>query len=492
MHRPFLVFTFLIAGLSAAPATAQDKTPEKIPHEWLLPKSGSMKQTPIIFVSPRTPAEWSQLRGFWTPTTETAINPITGENEKRPVVKVKMPLGLTEAPPVPLENPLTVERWDLGRKLYFDPILSADATMACASCHSPKKGFTDQSAVSVGIGGQKGGMSAPTVINSAYNPRQFWDGRAASLEEQAQGPVGNPVEMHDAKGGDAWESAVKRLRANPDYVKAFLVAYGTVPTRDAAAKAIASYERTVLSGNSIHDRAEQAMRVRVSDEETGKFVFSAKDYEKVLVEAIKNGDQAALAALKFDPKGDVKIDVLAKKIDDGRALFFGKARCSLCHVGQNFSDGSFHNLGVGIKDGKITLDNLGRFAQLPTGHKNPEFVGAFKTPPLRALPSTGPYMHDGSEKTLEEVVDYYDRGGNANEYLSPKMRDVDAERAYLKSKAIGTKYTGPEVKLFDGTPIVPFQLKLTPQEKASLVLFLRSLEGEVDPLVMDPKMPALR
>lgn len=484
---PAFIFVGIASLASVSNAVAQDKDS----FDWLLPKPGAARQTPIVFVSPKTPAEWSQLKTFWTPTTAEIVNPTTGQKESRKVVKVKLPLGLTEAPPVPLENPMTAERWELGRKLYFDPILSADKTVSCASCHDPKLGFTDQMPVSVGIGGLKGGMSAPTVINSAYNARQFWDGRAASLEEQAQGPVGNPIEMFDGKG-DAWNSAVKRLRNDPAYVKAFETAFGHAPTRDAAAKAIAAYERTVLSGNSIHDRAEQAMRVRVTEDESGAYVLQPKDYEKVLKEAFAKGDKTALAALKLDPAKDAdKAAAVAKQIDDGRIMFFGKARCSLCHVGQNFSDGGFHNLGVGAKDNKLSVDALGRFAQLPTGHKNPEFIGAFKTPPLRSLTSTGPYMHDGSEKTLEEVVDFYDRGGNANAFLSPKMRDLDAEAGYVRSKAAGTKFEGREVKMIDGTPIAPMTLRLTPQEKAALVLFLRSLEGEVDPLVGDPRAPVL-
>ncbi len=111
---------------------------------------------------------------------------------------------------------------------------------------------------------------------------------------------------------------------------------------------------------------------------------------------------------------------MAQSLNDGRALFFGKARCNSCHVGDNFTDNQFHNLGVGVKDGQLPADTLGRFATLPTGHKNPELIGAFKTPTLRHLLGTAPYMHNGSERTLEEVVEFYDRGGNANEFLDPE------------------------------------------------------------------------
>lgn len=459
--------------------------------EWQLPSSKKRlpfeKEIPIVFVNARSP-EWSKLTTYWTSTKEQAVHPISGAKVERTVVKLKLPLGLSLSPPVPLENAMTVQRWELGRKLYFDPILSSDGAVSCASCHEPTKGFTDQSATSVGIGGARGGMNAPTVMNSAYNPLQFWDGRALSLEHQAQGPVMNTAEMCiDEK--HAWPDAVKRIRKNTQYVKLFHEAFGTEPTRDAVAMAIATYERTVINGNSIHDRAEAAMRARVTDEEGSDFTLKPQDYAKVLKEAVAAKDTKALAALQLDAAKDVaKLDKVAEQINQGRTLFFGKARCSLCHVGEHFTDGGFHNLGVGLKEGKITEETLGRYAQLPLGHKNPELVAAFKTPMLRGLVSTAPYMHDGSEKTLEEVVNLYDRGGNVNEFLSPKMRDLAAEQAYLQSQISGTPYKGPKVFLFgeDKKPIVPFELKLTDAEKAALVMFMRALEGEVDPIVMGP------
>jgi cytochrome c peroxidase len=470
--------------LVSSVAVAQDKAT----FEWQLPKSGSVRQTPILFVSPNQVAEWKKLKTYWTPDTATGEDPETGLAVKKNVVKVKLPLGLGVAPVPPPENAMTVERWELGRKLYFDPILSSDQTVACVSCHSPKFGFADSGAVSIGIGGRKGGVSAPTVANAAFNVLQFWDGRAQSLEAQAQGPVGNDAEMFDGQG-HPWHTAIGRIRKNPDYVKAFLLAYGTEPTQDAAAKAIATYERTVLTGNSIHDRAEQAMKQRVTDEESGKFEFVAKDYEKVLAEAFEQGDKNALAALQLSDKA--KIGEVARRINEGRALFFGKARCSLCHVGQNFSDSEFHNLGVGARDGKLPPESYGRFERLPLGHKNPDFLGAFKTPTLRGLVKTAPYMHDGSEKTLEEVIELYNRGGNVNPFLSPKMRDLEAEKAYRRAKAGGEPYKGREAKVLDGKVIVPFTLNLSAEEKGALVLFLRSLQGEVDALVSDPRIPAV-
>ena len=179
------------------------------------------------------------------------------------------------------------------------------------SCHDPRRGYTDQSPVSVGIGGQKGGISAPTVLNTGYNAFQFWDGRARSLEDQAQGPVGNAIEMFDGKG-HAWYKSIARVREKGDYTSRFKKAFGTLPTRDAIAKAIATYERTVLSGDALVDRAEFAARVRAS-EEGGDFNPKAEDFALVLKAALKKQDQA-LKLLNVDVAKD--LDAVAAKPGD--------------------------------------------------------------------------------------------------------------------------------------------------------------------------------
>lgn len=489
-----LVLAMNLLGPAPTPSRAGESAPDLRSLDWQLPRSRAMlpftQQRPIQFVSMQNLAEWQELKGYWNPTTEEAADPVTGAKVKRPVVKIKVPLGLSGGPKVPAENELTVARWELGRDLYFDRILSTDSTISCASCHEPRFGFTDQMPVSTGVKGQKGGVNAPSVMNAAYNFFQFWDGRAGTLEDQAQGPVANPVEMFiERKGDHAWNSAVQRVRKKGDYTKRFLLAYGTEPTRDTIAKAIACYERTVLNGNSIHDRADLAMKIRVAEEGSTNVKLLPQDYEGVLKEAQAKKDTVALEALGLDAKtGAAKLKDVAAKLKQGRDLFFGKARCTLCHVGDNFTDGQFHNLGVGAKEGIIPAGHLGRYGALPLGHKDAAAVGAFKTPHLRGLLGTAPYMHDGSDDTLEKVIDFYDRGGNANEYLDPKMRDLEAERAYVLSKRGGPAYNGPKVTLCgpDQKPIVPFPLKLTAPEKTALVLFLRSLQGEVDPLVASP------
>ncbi len=301
------------------------------------------------------------------------------------------PLGL---PPIiwPEENPYTPEKRDLGWLLYFDTRLSSDGTVSCATCHDPAKAFTDRSPVSTGINKQKGGRSAPTVINRAYSLAQFWDGRAASLEEQAKGPIANPLEMTSQKKADeAHKACVECLRAIPGYIKRFDKVFGTKElTIDHVAQAIATFERTVLSGNAPYDRYEA-------------------------------GDKNAMTPAQVR----------------GRTVFFERAKCDRCHIGFNFTDGSYENIGIGMDRPK---PDLGRYNV--TGRE--EDKGAFKTPTLREIEHTAPYMHDGSLKMLEEVVEHYDKGGIKNPWLNKRMEP----------------------------------LKLTPQEKADMVAFLKALSGE--------------
>jgi cytochrome c peroxidase len=486
-----------LLGLAAAAGPLAAAEPQKPdPHEHLLPNNALRTpfkdEVPILFLSRnQNAAEWDRLPAFWNESAQDAVDPITGAKIARRAITIKVPLGLTAGPPVPAENPMTLAKWELGKRLYYDPILSSNAKVSCATCHDPGKGFTDQRQTSFGINDTLGPINAPTVINAAYNRLQFWDGRGMSLEDQSQGPVGNAKEMFGG-GGDAWEAAVRRIRANPEYVTAFQKVFGHAPTRDAAAKAIATYERTVLSGNSIHDRAEVLMRKRVAEEETGKYELKAEDYAAAVKAAFQSKDANALAALgATEPAG---ADALGAKLALGRTLFFGKARCSNCHVGDTFTDHQFHNLGVGATDGALAPDDLGRYAQLPIGHKDPGQVGAYKTPGLRALLGTQPYMHSGDEKNLEAVIDFYDRGGNVNPFLDPKMRDVDAEAAYLKARAAGQP-VDPKVKTYgdDKRPVIPFKLNLSADEKAALVLFLRALQGDpLDPIVADPKKYATK
>lgn len=307
----------------------------------------------------------------------------------------KVPLGLYAPPMVPEDNPMTVDKVALGYLLYFDKRLSNDDTVSCATCHNPATGWTDRSPVSTGIKGQQGTRSAPTVVNAAYMFSQFWDGRAASLEEQALGPIINPVEM----GQPDHSFMVNKLEKIHGYEPQFQKVFGEGVTKENVSKAIAAFERTILAANSRYDRYSQ-------------------------------GDKSALNA------SEVR----------GMDLFFGKANCSRCHAGPNFSDSQFHNLGVGIAAPK---PDLGRYEQTKVERDK----GAFKTPTVRDITKTAPYMHDGSEKTLKEVVEFYDRGGNKNPQLDPL--------------------------------IVP--LNLTAQEQADLIAYMKALDSDPYPIVPEPK-----
>ncbi|MDP1948435.1 MAG: cytochrome c peroxidase [Nitrospirota bacterium] len=272
--------------------------------------------------------------------------------------RLQIPLGLEEsALVIPADNPLTREKIELGRLLFFDKRLSKDNTIACASCHLPRLAFTDGRRVSTGIRGLKGDRSAPTSINRVFSQAQFWDGRAASLEEQSIGPFINPVE-HGFLNHD---EMVEKMKKIPGYRTLFKDVFGTDITIDAVGKAIASFQRTMLSGNSPADR--------------------------------------------FDLGQDEK--AISPEAQRGLELFRGKARCTRCHSGFNFTDEKFHNLGIGWDDNTV---DLGRYMIT----KDPDDTGAFKTPTLREIAQTAPYMHDGRFKTLEDVVSFYNQGGIKN------------------------------------------------------------------------------
>lgn len=318
-------------------------------------------------------------------------------------IEIAAPLGLPSVP-IPADNPPTVETIALGRRLFYDPMLSVDNTIACASCHSPEAGFADPRRFSVGVSGKVGGRNAPIVFNAAYNSTQFWDGRAPSLEKQAEGPVQNPLEM-----AHTLEGVERKLMADQTYREEFKKAFGAdLITYEMVEKAIASFERTVLSGNSPFDR----------------YLYGSD--KKALAAPARRGLE-----LFRDPK---------------------KGNCTVCHtIGEKhalFTDNKFHNLGVGVSGGELT--DLGRYEVT----KNEADKGAFKTPTLRNISLTAPYMHDGSLKTLKDVIDFYIGGGNSNSHLDKDIHALDF---------------------------------LTGQERADLLAFLESLTGEMPPNVGPPQ-----
>jgi cytochrome c peroxidase len=301
-----------------------------------------------------------------------------------------LPLGLQAgAAYVPDNNPMSQAKIDLGRKLYFDARLSKDGTISCATCHAPEKGFSDGRPTSLGIGSQTGARNAPTVMNRLFSKEQFWDGRAADLETQALGPVQNPIEM-----GHTLEGMISNVGKIQGYDAEFQTAFGSPGINaDRVGMAIATYERTVLAGNSPYDRYQAGETTALT--------------------------QSAVRGMNL--------------FNDAQ-----KANCVTCHAGFNFTDESYHNIGVGMD--KPNPD-WGRFSVT----KNDFDKGAFKTPTLRNVTQSSPYMHDGSDATLLDVVKFYDRGGLKNQWLSKEIKP----------------------------------LNLTDQDRADLVAFLEALTGEV-------------
>ena len=321
-------------------------------------------------------------------------------------------------------NPLTRAKIELGRQLYFDTRLSADSTVSCASCHDPAMGYTAHTATGVGIRGQKGGRNSPVSFNRILSGPQFWDGRADSLEAQAVGPIQNPIEM-----GFTHEGVVKRLGEIPVYKKQFEKIFGEL-TIDRVGQAIAAFERVLVTAPSPYDYGEQLR------------AFAGLDEDDI-------AEDPELAAKYKAAKEAAEAHPMSESAKRGRDIFFTeKGNCTACHVGANLADEKYHNLGIGMD--KENPD-LGRFVVT----KDEKDTGAFKTPTVRNVALTAPYMHDGSVATLEEVVDWYDKGGHPNPHLSDKIRP----------------------------------LKLTAEEKADLVEFMKACTGPT-PTVETSRLPA--
>ena len=330
------------------------------------------------------------------PITLAQIDEWLADPKNSRVLEPVLPLGLSQGAGqiTGLDaNPLTRAKIELGRQLYFDTRLSADSTVSCASCHDPSMAYTAHTKTGIGIRGQAGGRNSPVSFNRILSGKQFWDGRVDSLEAQAVGPIQNPIEM-----GFTHEGVVKRLSENPVYKKQFDAIFGEL-TIDRVGQAIAAFERSIVTAPAPYDYYEQLLPFTKMDEED-----IADDEE--LAAKFKAAKQAAEAW---------PMNESAKR---GRDLFFGKANCTACHVGANLADEKYHNLGVGMD--KVEPD-LGRFAVT----KDEADRGAFKTPTVRNAALTAPYMHDGSVATLEEVVDWYDRGGHPNPTLSDKIKPLN-------------------------------------------------------------------
>jgi cytochrome c peroxidase len=332
--------------------------------------------------------------------------------------QVGAPVAMTRAV-IPADNPQTPEKISLGQKLFFDRRLSVNGTVSCSTCHDPALAFTDRKPTSVGVEGRVGQRNAPTVLNALYNKTQFWDGRVNTLEEQAALPIVNSVEM----GHPNLDAAVAQIAAVEEYQQAFRVVFGRPPNGADLVRAIASYERTQLSFDSPFDH------------------FIA-------------GDKNA-------------IDDSAKR---GWELFNNQARCNKCHAltdttrdVTNLIDNDFHNIGVLIVQHKVVplarqaeeliktgdtpaidqaaiqtdMSALGRFL---VTKKEPD-IASFKTPNIRNVLVTGPYFHDGSQETLWDVMDHYNKGaGLQDPYLDQDIQplaltesDIDDLVAFMAS-----------------------------------------------------------
>lgn len=329
------------------------------------------------------------------------------------------------------DNLMTRAKIELGRQLYFDTRLCADNTVSCASCHDPDEGYAKHTQFGVGIGGQKGGRNSPVSFNRILSGAQFWDGRAASLEAQAIGPIANPIEM-----GNTHEKAAETIKGIAGYEMQFKVIFGDEGvTIDNIGRAIATFERAIVTGPSPFDYYEAVrpfLAMKPADLESLK-EDDAESYAKY---------QAAKAAAEAHPMSASAIR--------GRDLFFSeRVACTACHVGANLTDEKYHNLGVGFGDG-IDKPDLGRFEV----SKDEKDKGAFKTPTVRNVALSAPYMHDGGLKTLEEVVEHYNKGGHANQWLSTKIKKLD----------------------------------LKPEEKADLVEFMKACTGDF-PKVERERLP---
>jgi cytochrome c peroxidase len=436
-----------------AKSAGDDKPPPKdpvLPIGWLDARPATL-QAPVAiqFVHQTDGDEWTRLPTFWnpppTPEQKTAgvfLSPLTAAwlAQMNNGVKIKTPAGLDNPRDfLPPANPPTLGQWRLGKRLFYDKTWLSDRGESCASCHDPHTAFADNAHDHFGV-------NTPTLVNCVFNRRQFWDGRVETLEEVVQ----RTVEDETAPAQEpppfrhVWSGGGGRLRANAGYRQPFLNVFGQAATQDAVGKALATYLRTLLAADSVHDRALAEQAAQHGPE------LKAEHYQKAL-------NEADLKKLGFEEK--TKADA-AKRIYQGYRLFYDlearKTGCAVCHKrgekGNEFTDGKFHNLGVAFKAFEPGQEP-GRFSSLPLGLKDRTLIGAYKTPTLRGLSRTAPYFHDGSAATLAEAVRFHADGGQWNDYLDAELRARD----------------------------------LPDQELADLVLFLRALDGEdVDKAVGPP------
>lgn len=355
------------------------------------------------------------------PVTLAEIRRWLADPKNHVVLEPVLPFGLSDGQSSIVglkENPLTRAKIELGRQLYFDTRLSVDNTVSCASCHHPEEGFSRHTRFGIGVKGQQGNRNSPVSYNRILSGPQFWDGRAASLEEQAIGPIANPIEM-----GNTHENCVATLKKIPGYVAQFDAVFGRNGlTIENVGKAIAAFERCLVTGPSPFDYAEKL-----------------RPFERLSADELNDlkQDDPELYQRYVELSAKAKEFPMSASARRGRELFFSeRVNCTACHVGPNLTDEKYHNLGVGMD---ASQPDWGRYAVT----KEEKDKGAFKTPTIRNVALSAPYMHDGSQKTLLEVVEHYAKGGIPNPWLSDKIKKID----------------------------------LTPQEKQDLVAFMEACTG---------------
>ena len=362
------------------------------------------QQTPRDKVKLGDPALTSGISGTGALTVEE-IKSWLADERNHLVLSPSLPLGLSVGEKqlyIPEDNPMTRAKIELGRQLYFDRRLSVNNTVSCADCHHPDDSYGRGTRFGVGINGQMGGRNSPVSFNRILSKAQFWDGRAGSLEEQAIGPIANPIEM-----GNTHQNAVKTLMAIEGYRLQFEEIFEDGTTIQNVGKAIATFERTLVTLPSAYDLYEPVLSLRKAFGEDLDDLEALKEDDPVLFENYTS----KLKQSQSNP--------MSESARRGREIFFTtKGRCSACHVGANLADEKYHNLGVGMEADE---PDLGRFAVT----KQQVDRGAFKTPTIRNVTLTGPYMHDGSMETLEEVVEWYAKGGFPNPTLSKDVKKLD-------------------------------------------------------------------
>jgi cytochrome c peroxidase len=421
-------------------------------YSWLEP--AKVPDLPLVFV-PDSSAEWKNLPGDWNlfPPLETHLGvPATpiqavaavGFLEANRVIKIKVPRGLPDPTPhVPALNPLTHGKWRLGKALFFTPMLKAGGkSYACATCHDPRHGFAEDPSNPPGAK-----YNTLSLINVVYNRRQFWDGRVGALEETLfrglddERPMDPDKRLERGLQEHVWGGFVRSLVDEKRFNEDFLFVFGIArPTQDAVAQALATYMRTILSGDSLYDQAAN-----------GKPPTAAQ-FAPLLKDEVTASSLRETIGSKT-PRREEMPALLAT----GFELY--QKHCAQCHPGPLFTDHDYHNVGYGGKDQPDIGVETGRSVRVPVGMTESRLNGAFRTPTLRNLVVTNPYFHDGSQRTLREVVEFFDDGISMSRHLAPALKDGEHRR----------------------------RLHLMPPEIDALVIFLRSLQGRpVSPIVALP------